>query len=386
MARTEVTGAQIKDASVDLTADMVGVLPVANGGTGQPTLTINNVLLGNGTGGVLGVAPGTSGNVLTSNGSTWSSSAPTGGAASVSFATTATSATTVTLTASSADIPEFTGTVAQTVKLPTTTAVVAGRNFKIINNSSAVLTVQTSAPETKLTLAAQTEADLTALIANPTAAAHWDSLYEGNIVATGKKFTVNHSLTFNGTDGTTMQFPATSATLARTDAANTFTGVQTMTSPALTTPAITGIPTGTGVATANTVSTLVLRDASGNFAAGTITATALSARINPRIGTVASSATPSIDAALHDQYNITALAVAITGIAVTGTPLDGQKLIIRIKDNGTARAIAWSAAFTSSGVAILPTTTVASKTHLIGLLYDSVAVKWVCVASDSTGY
>ena len=44
------------------------------------------------------------------------------------------------------------------------------------------------------------------------------------------------------------------------------------TSPALTTPAITGLATGTGVATANTASTLVARDASGNFAAGTITA------------------------------------------------------------------------------------------------------------------
>ena len=149
---------------------------------------------------------------------------------------------------------------------------------------------------------------------------------------------------------------------------------------------INSTPTGTGVATANTVSTLVLRDASGNFSAGTITATALAARVNPRIGTVASSATPTIDLALHDQYNITALAVAITSIAFTGTPLDGQKLMIRVKDNGTARAIAWSSAFTSSGVAVLPTTTVASKTHLIGLLYDSAAAKWVCVASDSTGY
>lgn len=62
-------------------------------------------------------------------------------------------------------------------------------------------------------------------------------------VLDGKTFTVNKTLTMDGTDGTTMTFPTTSATLARTDAANTFTGVQTMTSPALTTPAITGIAT-----------------------------------------------------------------------------------------------------------------------------------------------
>jgi hypothetical protein len=46
-------------------------------------------------------------------------------------------------------------------------------------------------------------------------------------VADGKTFTVNHSLTLSGTDTTTMAFPATSATIARTDAAQTFTGNQT---------------------------------------------------------------------------------------------------------------------------------------------------------------
>jgi hypothetical protein len=39
-------------------------------------LTANNVLLGNGTGAPQVVAPGTTGNVLTSNGTTWQSSAP----------------------------------------------------------------------------------------------------------------------------------------------------------------------------------------------------------------------------------------------------------------------------------------------------------------------
>lgn len=75
MARTEVTGSQIKDASVSLTADVTGTLPVANGGTGSTTLALNNVLLGNGTGAFQAVAPSTSGNILTSNGTTWSSTA-----------------------------------------------------------------------------------------------------------------------------------------------------------------------------------------------------------------------------------------------------------------------------------------------------------------------
>lgn len=54
-------------------------LSVANGGTGASTFTANNVLLGNGTSAFQVVAPGTSGNVLTSNGTTWTSAAPSGG-------------------------------------------------------------------------------------------------------------------------------------------------------------------------------------------------------------------------------------------------------------------------------------------------------------------
>jgi len=51
-------------------------LAPANGGTGLATLTANNVLLGNGAAALQTIAPGTSGNVLASDGTTWSSTAP----------------------------------------------------------------------------------------------------------------------------------------------------------------------------------------------------------------------------------------------------------------------------------------------------------------------
>jgi hypothetical protein len=63
-------------ANVDLTSQVTGTLPVANGGTGATTITANNVVLGNGTSAVQVVAPGTSGNLLTSDGTTWASSTP----------------------------------------------------------------------------------------------------------------------------------------------------------------------------------------------------------------------------------------------------------------------------------------------------------------------
>lgn len=59
-------------------------------------------------------------------------------------------------------------------------------------------------------------------------------------VANGKTLTVNNSLGLTGTDGTTMTFPSTSATIARTDAGQTFTGVNNFTSPNVGTSLTTG--------------------------------------------------------------------------------------------------------------------------------------------------
>lgn len=53
-----------------------GTLGADQGGTGATSLTLNNVILGNGTSPVQFVAPGASGNVLTSNGTTWQSTTP----------------------------------------------------------------------------------------------------------------------------------------------------------------------------------------------------------------------------------------------------------------------------------------------------------------------
>jgi len=100
-----------------------------------------------------------------------------------------------------------------------------------------------------------------------------------------------------------------------------------------------------------------------------------------RSATVVSSATPSINTDTTDIFTITALAAAITSFTtnLTGTPVNGQKLILRIKDDGTARAITWGASFVSRG-ATLPTTTVINKTVYVGLMYNSTASVWDCVA------
>jgi hypothetical protein len=112
------------------------------------------------------------------------------------------------------------------------------------------------------------------------------------------------------------------------------------------------------------------------------TQTLTNKRIDPRVSTEASSATPTINTDNVDAHSITALATAITSMTtnLSGTPVDFQKLIIRIKDNGTARAITWGASFEAKGVA-LPTTTVLGKVLTVGFIYDTVTSKWGCVAS-----
>jgi hypothetical protein len=78
-------------------------------------------------------------------------------------------------------------------------------------------------------------------------------------IANTKTLTVSNTLTLAGTDSTVMTFPSTSASIARTDAAQTFTGVQTFST------AIAVTSGGTGTGTAFTQGSIVFAGASGVY-------------------------------------------------------------------------------------------------------------------------
>lgn len=159
----------------------------------------------------------------------------------------------------------------------------------------------------------------------------------------------------------------------------TFTGLVTI-------PASTNIVSPTGLVKADVGLSNV--DNTSDAIKNSATATLANKRITTRVGAVASAPTPAINTDNYDQFNLTGLAVAITSMTagLSGTPTDGQKLMIRIKDNGTARTIVWGASFIPSGSTTLLTATVAGKTHLNSYVYDAAAGKWVCMAVDAVGY
>lgn len=101
----------------------------------------------------------------------------------------------------------------------------------------------------------------------------------------------------------------------------------------------------------------------------------------PRVYSTASTTTPTPNSDSYDMFVLTALAGNATFGSPSGSPAQGQKLLIRIKDDGTARTLSWNTVYRAVGVS-LPTTTKAGKTLYVGFVYNSTDSKWDCVAKS----
>jgi hypothetical protein len=175
---------------------------------------------------------------------------------------------------------------------------------------------------------------------------------------------------------------------------NTFNGKGsgTVTSVSATVPSflsVSGSPITTTGTLAITLSGTALPILNGGTGATTLagasiatytgTETLTNKRIDPRVVSAASAATLTPSVATADVYAYTALAVDLTINAPTGTPVDGDKLIFRLLDNGTSRALTWDATYTVIGVT-LPTATTISKTTYVGCIYNANNTRWDVIA------
>ena len=100
----------------------------------------------------------------------------------------------------------------------------------------------------------------------------------------------------------------------------------------------------------------------------------------PRVGTAASpspSFTPTSN--VDDQFHITALANPLTLLADPNLPQNGQSYLLRIRDNGSARALTWTTTgagcFRAVGVT-LPQTTLAGGTLYVRCQFNSADNCW----------
>jgi len=312
------------------TITMAGTLGVANGGTGATTFTANGILYGNTTSAVSVTAAGTTGQVLIGN----TGAAPSWAALS-SNAVTSLSFGTTGLTPATATQGAI--TVAGTL---------VAANGGTGQSSYAVGDILYASTTTALSKLADVDTG-NALISGGVGVA---PLY-------GKIGLTTH----------------VSGTLA---VGNGGTGATTL----------TGVVIGNGTSAFSTVTA-----PSGAIVGTTDTQTLTNKTITPRVNAQTTTTSPwAWNSDSYDQQSFSALANALTINADAGTPVDGEKQILRFEDNATPRILTFTGGvskgfrdltgqLTVSG-SNFTYTTVASKLVYFGCIYNTADSRWDIVA------
>ncbi len=352
-------------------SNVTGTVAIANGGTGQTTYTDGQLLIGNtSTNGLTKatLTPGSGVSISNGNGSITISATGSGGTVtSVSFTggivsvATATTTPALTVVGTSGGIPYFSsGTTWASSAALAANAIVLGGGAGV-------------APATTTT-------------GTGVVTAIGNSVNTSGGLVTQSGTLASSAIVLGGGSGSAVTSTTTGAGVVTAigNAVNTTGGLVTQSGTLALSAlllgggsgsAITSTTTGTGVVTALGNNA----NATGGFTTINGTATLTNKRIDPRTSTTTATATLTPDISSFDQYNLTAQDQALTVAAPTGTPVDGNKLILRILDNGTARAITWNATYTAIGTT-LPTTTTASKMIYIGCIYNSTNTRWDVIA------
>jgi hypothetical protein len=135
-----------------------------------------------------------------------------------------------------------------------------------------------------------------------------------------------------------------------------------------------------GSSTDNTVDKLQVTGSAS--ITSTLTAAGFIGRQQPRVVTITDATSITINSDTTDialQTN-TQVAGTLTINAPTGTPVDGQKIMLRLRATN-AQTFSFNAAFTGGTDLSLPTTSSSgSKYDYLGFVYNSAATKWQLIA------
>lgn len=219
----------------------------------------------------------------------------------------------------------------------------------------------------------------------------WDGGSTGLVAATGR---TSLGVTATGSDTTYAYRSNNLSDLTSVSSARTNLGLGTMATADTSSYSTTGTDTTyayrsnnlsdlTNTSTARTNLGLgtaaTMTGPSGTIVGTTDTQTLTNKRIDPRVSSTTSTASVTPDVSAYDIYAFTAQAATLTINAPIGTPVNGDKLIFRILDNGSSQTLSWNATFTAIGVTI-PTATTASKMTYVGCIYNATNTRWDVIA------
>jgi hypothetical protein len=232
-------------------------------------------------------------------------------------------------------------------------------------------------------LATPSSANLAAAVTNETGSGAL--VFGTSPTITGATLTAVGTLALNDSDSAFDLTIASTSTLsqARTLTIDVNDGARTISLGGDITTAAAFITSGANSLTLTTTgATNVTLPTSGTLVSSDSTVTLTNKRVTPRIQTAAdaTSITPTGDSADQvNQANTQALGT-LTINAPTGTPTDGQRLVIRVRSTN-AHSISWNAIYRASNDFALPSAlTGSSEYDYFGLLYNSGSSTWDLVA------